>query len=85
MAQKDKKKNKLAQIAKNVFGKESDAEVGIQEIHAFFKSINMPTNVNEASIDFAKNDVVAALKQKNMLPLGELKDLDESEVLIIIS
>jgi len=81
---KDEKRSKLLHFARNVWSIGSSVndteaiDLAINKTEMLFKSLGLPTDLKSYNppVDFSKT-VVANLKRKGFLPLGENRNIDE--------
>jgi len=89
--QRDSKRQKLIQYAKRVWninnGSETELiENAIGKTRAFFESLGLPTHLSELSATEDISDlVVSRFQSRNMLPMGESKDLSADRIREILS
>jgi NADP-dependent alcohol dehydrogenase len=84
--QRKSKHQKLVQYARRVWNLDDNdedklVEVAIDRTRAFFESLGLPTHLSKLGItEDISETVISRFQARNMLPLGESKDLTEERI-----
>jgi len=86
LVQRDSKRQKLIQYAKRVWninnGNEAELiESAIEKTRLFFESLGLPTRLSELGATEDISDVIVSrFQSRNMLPMGDSKDLSADKI-----